>query len=116
MEEVKVEKASLTYRLAASPGDSGFATIYTVDPGRILKIHKVIIHFPSGTAGELRLALYYGNLKVYPKTPYVNGDDVKLEDYVDLTWFSGDDVKLWYENTNVTTARYADVKLEGVLQ
>jgi len=109
------KKVSIPYRLTASPGASGFINIYTVPAGMILTIKKIIVHFPSGTLGQLHLRLYYGHMKVYPQNDYISGDDVKFEDEVDITYWSADPVRLWYENVNTAEARYADIKLEAEL-
>jgi len=110
------KKVSIPYRLVVGPGLKGETTIYTVPAGAILYITKVIVHFPAGVAGELYIALKYGNLKVYPATDYVNGDDVTLEDDVELYYYSGDPIRLWYENVNTTEPRSCDIKLEGILE
>jgi len=108
-------KVSIPYRLVAGPGTTGYVDIYTVPPGKILHTKRVVVHFPSGVAGELRVALYYGNLRVYPDRPYVSGDDVTFDDKIDVTFWSQDSVRLWYENVSPTDARAADIKVEGDL-
>jgi len=109
-------EVSIPYRLVAAPGEEGYRTIYTVQHGMTLRVRKVHVHFPIASAGELRVALYYGNLKVYPETDWICGSDVDFDDCVDLTWYSGDRVRLWFENTNAAEERSCDLKLEGVLK
>jgi len=116
MEEGRREKVSIPYRLVVGAGLKGEAIIYTAPAGAILHIKKVRVHFPAGVAGELHIALRYGNLKVWPATDYANGDDVTIEDEVDLRYFSGDPIRLWYENISTTEPRSVDIKLEGVLE
>jgi len=109
------KKVSIPYRLVAGPGATGYVDIYTVPPGKILHAKRVVVHFPSGVAGELRVALYYGNMRVYPDKPYVSGDDVTFDDKIDVTFWSQDSVRLWYENTNAAEPRSCHIKLEGGL-
>jgi len=109
-------EVSIPYRLVAAAGEEGYRTIYTVQPGMTLRVKRVHVHFPIASGGELRVALYYGNLKVYPETDWISGSDVHFDDPVDLAWYSGDRVRLWFENTNAAEERSCDIKLEGVLE
>jgi len=109
-----VEKP-LSYRLSAAPDAEGFVAIYTVKPGQRYRAKRIRVHFPSGTAGELRVALYYGAMKVAPETDYYSGDDFTYENGIDVTYFSGDPVRIWYKNTSTTAYRYADIEIAGCL-
>jgi len=107
---------SIPYRLVASPGEKGFKEVYTVPAGYTLKVCRVHVHFPIASAGELRIALYYGQSRVYPEADWISGSDIHFDDPVDLEWFSGDGVRVWFKNTNTVEERSCDLKLEGVLQ
>jgi len=109
-------RISISYRLVADPAAEGFKTVYTVPAGYILKVRRVHVHFPIASAGELRVALHYGQSRIYPETDWISGSDVHFDDPVDLAWYSGDRVRVWFENTNAAEERSCDLKLEGVLQ
>jgi len=110
----KGKPVSIPYYLTKSAIGSGFETIMTVPPFKRIKIRKIIVQFPSGTGGELRVALYYGLMKVAPETDYYAGDDARFEDEIDVTYYSGDPIRIWWELT-VAVARKANIKLEGEL-
>jgi len=109
-------EVSIPYRLVAAPGEEGYRTVYTVQDGVTLRVRRVHVHFPIASAGDLRVSLYYGNLKVYPETDWICGSDVHFDDCVDLVWHGGDRVRVWFENTNTAEERSCDIKLEGVLE
>jgi len=109
------KEVSIPYHLTASAGDSGFKDIYTVPAFKRLRVRKVTIAFPSGTYGELDVALFYGVMKVFPENGYLTGDNMSFKKEVDLTWYSGENVRLYYNNRNTTEARECYVNLEGVI-
>jgi len=110
------KKVSYSYKLEADPGAEGFVTIHTVEAGCILHLKKVEIAFPTGTEDELEISFYYGNMKVLPKQGVFTGDAVKYEKQVDLRYFSGDPVKVYYKNLNATLSRVCDIVIEGTLE
>lgn len=109
------EPVSIPYFLEKSAIETGFIDIYTVEAGKTLRVTKIRVQFPSGTGGELEVALYYGDLKVAPETASYKGDDARFEDDIDVAYFSGDPVRLWY-NCTIANARKANIKLDGVLE
>jgi len=111
-----IEKVTIHKHLSISPGATGFELIYTVDPGKILTVKIVQVAFPAGTYGELHIAIYYGNLKVWPKTDYVSGDNVLFRKGVSIKYYSGDPIRVWYKNTNTTETRDCFIDVEGLLE
>jgi len=109
------EKVTISYHLVAGPGAEGEVSIYSVPPGQVLSLRAAQVAFPAGTYGELHIRLLYGNLKVWPATDHVSGDNVLVRKEVDVKYFSGDRVLIWYRNTNATETRDAFISLEGVL-
>jgi len=110
------KKVSYSYKIEADPGAKGFKTIHTVEAGCILHLKKVEIAFPTGTADELEISFYYGNMKVLPKQGVFTGDAVKYEKQVDLRYFSGDPVRVYYRNLNATYSRVCDIVISGELE
>jgi len=109
------KKVSYAYKLTADPGAKGFVNIVKVPPGHTLLVKLVHIAFPVDTLGELDIALYYGDLKVYPDEGYITGDNMTWVDEVHLHYFSQDPIKLYYRNRNTEVSKEAYVKLEGEL-
>jgi len=105
----------IKYHLKADPSEEKTISIYKVPNGHTLRITSVEIRFPSGTGGELLVALKYGNMKVYPDSGYASGDGGTIRDDVDITYQSGLDVLLYYKNENTTDVREAYINLEGEL-
>jgi len=111
-----VEEVTIHKHLSFGPGETGLEAIYTVQPGKVLTVESVQIAFPAGVYGELHIALYYGNLKVWPETDYVSGDNVLFKKEVRLRYWSGDRILVWYRNVNTTQVRDCFVDLEGRLE
>jgi len=109
------EPKGISYFLKSTTTEEKFVDIYTVPGGKRFHAKVIRVEFPSGTGGELQVALYYGLRKVAPATPYYNGDDARFEDCIDVLYHSGDPVRLWYKNT-VAALRKANVKVEGILE
>lgn len=109
------EPVSIPYFLSKAAIESGFIDIYTVEAGKTLRVNKIRVQFPSGSLGELEVALYYGDLKVAPETDSYAGDDARFEDDINVVYFSDDAVKIWY-NCTIAAARMANIKLDGVLE
>jgi len=109
------ELKGVSYFIKSTVVEEKFVNVWTVPGGKRFHAKVIRVEFPSGTGGELRVALYYGLRKVAPATPYYSGDDARFEDEIDVTYHSGDPVKLWYKNT-VAATRTANVKIEGELE
>jgi len=111
-----VEKVTIHRHLSIGPGETGVAAIYTVQPGKVLTVDSVEVAFPAGIYGELHIALRYGNLKVWPETDYVSGDNVLFSKKVRLRYYSGDRILVWYSNVNTTQVRDCFIDIEGRLE
>jgi len=107
------EKWSASYHLVAAPAAEGFIDIAVVPSGKILKVNRIEVFFPTGTADELHIAFYYGEMKVFPDEGDLVGDAIKYDKQVDLYYYSGDPIRVWFRNDNVTTERVADIVVEG---
>jgi len=109
-------KITISYHLVASPGAEDKVTLFTVPDGQRLIVNTIHILFPAGVYGELELSFYYGIQRVFPKERVITGDNVLLEFDTKLVYYSGDDVILYYKNTNTTEVREAFIYLTGVLE
>jgi len=109
------EKWSASYHLVASAGAEGFVTIATVPDGKVLNLTLVKIAYPVGTYGELKNALYYGNMQVVPDEGMANGDNLIWRKVCSVRFFSGDPLRFYYKNENATETRECYVELEGEL-
>jgi len=116
MEEARREKYSVSYHLEADPGAKGFKTIHKVQAGKIFHIKRIEVFFPTGTEDELEISFWYGNLQVFPNEGVLKGDSIKYDKQVDLWYYSGDPVKVYYNNLNTTYKRVCDIVIEGVLK
>jgi len=105
----------ISYFIKSTVVEEKFVDIYTVPGGKKFHAKVIRVEFPSGTGGELQVALHYGLRKVAPATDYYAGDDARFKDSIDVLYHSGDPVKLWYKNT-VAATRMANVKIEGILE
>jgi len=109
-------RVAIPVYVEADPLKEGYKTIYTVPPGATLTVERVVVHFPSGTGGELLVAFYYGQTRVFPEGEGYRGDGTRLEDEVSAVWISGEDVVVWFRNLSSTDVRRAYGKLEGELK
>ena len=109
------EKISIAYQVNASAGAEGKTSIYTVPAPRNFVLREVLIHFPSGTDGDLKLAFYIGDFKVLPREGYYTGDGGMLKDDSDATFNAGEDITLYYKNENATEAKKAYILIMGEL-
>ncbi len=110
------EKVTIPYHLVAGAGATGEVSLYTVPGARRLRVKRIITYFPAGNYGELYLSYYVGINQVHPKTGELNGDQVVWDDDVDITIYSGEDLKLKYRNTNTTETREAFIHVIGELE
>jgi len=100
--------------LSIDPLGEGRESIYEVQPGKIVELEKIQIIFPPGTNGELKLALYYGELKVAPNTDYWEGDSGKIEDILRIKYYSDDEILIYYKNISSTDIRKATIKIDAI--
>jgi len=109
-------RISIVYHLTADRGAEGFVDVYTVDPARKLKVVKSQVGFPIGTYGELKLALYYGEMKMIPRGGHWTGDGMLLVDEMTGKWHGGDKIRLYYKNENATETREAFILILAELE
>ena len=94
---------SLSFSLELTANSEGEEALYTV-PYRRIAIKRVRVTFQSGSKGYVSLALKYGDAKVAPVSGYWYSNDGTLVEDLDLKYFLGDRVVLWWKNTNTSTS------------
>lgn len=109
-------KIEIPYHLVASGGEEKTIPIYTNPGPEKLRVRRVIIYFPIGNYFELKVALYRGVTKVYPSVGELSGDNIVFDDEVDLTYFGGEEIRLYYRNENATETRECFIYLIGYLE
>ncbi len=110
------EKVTIPYHLVVPGGKTDEVVLYTVPATRTLRIKRIVTYFPAGNYGELYLSFWVGIYQVYPKKDELNGDQVVWDDDVDITIYSGEDLKLKYRNDNPTETREAFIHVIGELE
>jgi len=110
------KKVSFPYAVVASPGAEDFVTIATVPPGKIFHAKLFHINFPIDTGGLLDIALYYGNLKVYPAEGFMTGDNTTFVDEIDVRYHSQDPIRIYYRNRDTAAEKKCYLKVEGELE
>ena len=110
------EEINYTYghTVSASAGAKGEYTLLTVTAAKKLKIKRVHIHFPAGSQYYLQIALLRGAEQVLPTGGYFVGDDNVYVVECNLEYESGEDVKVWYSNTDAANDHSCYVLVEGV--
>jgi len=107
---------SLGYRLTAAAGAKGEVTLYTIEAARILRLTGVTVTFPAGQAFKLEVSFFRGAQQVLPSVGVFVGDGSVLHVSCDISFQSGERVRLQYNNTDAAVAQSAHVTLNGVLE
>ena len=87
--------------------------VYTVTPGKKLRLDLVKIWFPTGVNSELRVKILHGSMQVAPTEGYAVGDNIELEYKLEVEYGSEEYVKAWFQNVNSTESRDVQITLEG---
>jgi len=113
VEERYRERKSIAYFINALAGEENTVSVYKVSAGMKFYLERVTIYFQNGSAFELIVAIYRGLEQVKPTNGVYRADGGFVQDTTKVEFGSGEDVKVYYKNTNTTTARKALVLLEG---
>jgi len=97
--------------IEADAGSDTKHELWTVDFPKV-RTKEIELHFESGVLNVLFASLYYGDMKVAPRTGEWTSDGGRIVDYPDALYFSGDKVLLRVRNTDTTNAH----KLWGTLE
>ncbi len=106
-------KVTVSKRIEVSPNTVTEQIIYTVTPGKTLKLTKIHIYFPVGTNGELKAQILRGAEIVVPEEGFVVGDDQIFSFDTNILYGSEEQVKALLQNTNTVEARETQIILEG---
>ena len=107
-----VERRTYTGFYTIASGSTGKVSIFTVPPGKIAIIRKAVFWFPTGSEGELYVALSTGGRRLVPTSGWINGDNTKIELEPNETAESSFTVDLEYMNTGSTKSHSVFVALE----
>jgi len=102
-----------TYILNASAGEEGIVDAIQVPSGRKIHITRVTFYFPSGSNYLLEVALYLGETKALPDVGTIVGDTSPVSVGCDLTYQSGEYIKVYYKNNDGTNAHKCFIVMEG---
>lgn len=110
------EPISVPYVADKAPAAIGYDIAYVVPSGRRFKLKEVEVHFPSGTARELELAIYHGIKQVAPEKEVWRGDDLRFRAICDYEFISGEKVLVYFKNISTVARRGGHLNLIGVLE
>jgi len=110
-----VEQFSLGYKLTAAAGASGTTTLHTVSSG-VLHITYVRLYFPTGSEGCLQVNLRKGMVNIYPVEGYASGDDTTWEFRTEQILSSGEELSVFYNNTDTTNSHDCYILVEGYVE
>ena len=113
VEERYRERKSIAYFINASAGEERIVSVYNVSDGRKFYLERVTIYFQNNCAFELLVSVFRGLEQVKPTSGIYRADGGFVQDTTKVEFGSGEDVKVFYKNTNATTPRRALVLLEG---
>ena len=94
---------SLAFKLTLAANSEKKESIYKV-PYKHIVIRRARFDFPDGGLDDVQLALYYGDMKVAPKSGTWQPTSGTLDERLEAHYFLGDEVLLWWKNVNSTTS------------
>ena len=109
-------KYSYGHAVTAAASTSGEYSLLTVTAAKKLRIKKLTVHFPNGVGYHLQIALLRGTMQRVPDGGYLTGDNNTISVECDILYESGEDVKVWYNNTDTTNSHSCYVLVEGVIE
>jgi len=110
-----MHRLTIPYHLSASASAEGDVTLWTVQGAKKFRIDEIIVRFPSGTAGQLKIYLKYGAGRRWPTGRELVGDSATLKFKADLEYEGGDDIVLHYKNESTTDTLECYIYLCGTL-
>jgi len=102
--------------VTAPAGSSDEYSLLTVPSTKQFRMFKVKVHFPSGSGYYLQIAVMRGSEQVVPDAGYIVGDNNMVEIDCNKVFIGGQDVKIWYNNTDSANAHTCYVLVEGVFE
>jgi len=111
-----VERVTIPYRLEAPAAKAGEVEVFRAPNGKMFTLEQLEIRFPAGTAGDLRVQILYGQLRMIPYEGSYSGDGTKFVERVQVRYWSGDPIRVWYQNVHATDTKFCDISFEGVIE
>jgi len=109
-------RITIPYRLEAPPATKGEVSVWEVPGAQQFLLEEFEIRFPAGTAGDLRVEVLYGELRVIPYRGAYSGDGTRFVERVRVRYYAGDPIRIRYENVHATDTKYADMSFQGILE
>ncbi len=100
-----MDEWSRGYTLIAGPGEE--KTIDAITMEQHVRLRKIQVSFPQGAAGELEVAVLYGNRRIAPTEGTISGDGSTFTFEVDIPYHKGSSIKIYYKNSNTTEQKRA---------
>ena len=107
---------SIGHTIAATANTSGEYNLHTVTAAKQLTIKRVTVHLPAGSEYQLQIALLRGTEQRIPDSGYIAGDDQKITVECNVTYRSGETIKVWYNNTDTANDHSCYVLVEGEIE
>ena len=102
---------SLTALLSLAANSEKKESIYKV-PYKHIVVDRIRAHFPDGGLGDITLALYYGDMKVFPRKGFIYPTSNVFDERLEAHYFLGDDVLVYWKNINTTSSYRVVLDLE----
>ena len=102
--------------LTVSAGATGEYNLHTVTAAKKLTIKKLTVHFPSGVEYYLRIALLRGTMQRVPDDGYITGDNNTIQIECNVTYRSGEPIKIWYNNIDTANPHSCYILIEGEIE
>ena len=91
----------IPFAINADPSSDRYHELWTVDKAKVVA-KEIELHFENGAMDLLYASLYYGDMKVAPKTGEWTANGGRIVDYPDAVYYSGDKVILRVRNVDDT--------------
>ena len=105
---------SYGHTVTAPAGSSGEYSLLTVTAAKRLVVKRVTVHFPAGSGYYLQIAILRGAEQVIPDGGYLVGDDSTIVVEREQEFLSGEEVKVYYNNTDAANEHSCFILIEGV--
>jgi hypothetical protein len=106
-------KVIASQRIQVPANTKTYVDLYTVSPGRRLRLQRIQVFFPTGTYNQLRVKIFQGWTSLAPTDGYFTGDEILVEKDVDAVYGSQSVVRAYLENLNLTYQRECVITLLG---
>jgi len=107
------EKKSIAHFIDAAAATEDTEPAYTVGAGKQFILESVAVHFGAWNVFDLAVRIYRGLEAVMPAVGAYRASPGVVNDTGAVTFGSGDEILVWYQNSHATEARQALVLITG---